>query len=114
MKMNAQASIQVNEDSVKTLECAYETLLSMRLPAKMFVEVDRIDKKLLFASVIGKFKPKEQISLKFICLITVDKLSYSTCRLTISTDSSLDSSNTFYSIALISDFFEKLSQNLSH
>ena len=113
--MNAQASIQVKADSVKVLECAYETLLSMREPKNVSEELNRIDRKLLFASVVGKFKPTERITQKFICIITIEIINNSTCRLTLVADESFGTTGacTASSYVLISDFFEQLSRNLN-
>ena len=111
--MNAKLSVQLNVQPEKALECAYETLLSIRKPEKMW-NVDHFNKELLLASVKGKFKPTNYVFLKFICLIKIDKINECSCRLTIIVDGSfMDSSRTVYSYSLISDFFDLFSQNLS-
>ena len=84
---------------------------------KMGAEISSIDKQLLFASVVGRFKPTGLIAHKFACLITIEKLTDASCRLTIAVDNtfnqSLSSISPAYGIVLISDFLEQFSQNLN-
>jgi len=114
--MHAKASVQVNADPVKTLECAYDTLISMKVPQKSLTgpnNIDHIDKKLLFVSMSGRFTTPKPSFSSFICLITVKKLNDCSCELTIIAELNLlDSANSTHAIALISDFLERFSQKL--
>ena len=119
-----QVSIQVNADPVKTLQCAYETLLSMRttmislrISKKDLEEANHIDEGLLFANVLGIFKPKGISPDTYACLITVEKITDNFCRLTIIVDNTfgvtLGTITPARCILLISDFLKQFKQNLN-
>ena len=111
--MSTQVSVNVNADPVKVLECAYETLVSMKKKQWEYaVDNDIIDKKLLFASVNGKFNLFGPIAQRFVCLVTVEKLDKDTCRLTIASVLNANMVALYDSVSLNSDFLKRFSQNL--
>ena|GEM_PF-1352592 len=114
--MMAQASVQINVESAKALERAYDTLLFMRTAAGKTESASRINQKLLFASVRGTFAVPSGLTSKtiFFCLVTVKKVDDGSCELTISADEmlSMDNTSSAAALRLISDFLELLSQRI--
>ena len=111
--MNTQVTIDVNGDPRQILECAYDTLLSMKQPSTLLNVPDvsnYIDPHLLFARVCVEKRFNEKRAI--VCLVVVRQINDTKCELSFTADTTLSSSpGKGNVVVLMSEFLQLFSQN---
>jgi len=112
--MNVPITVQVKSDALTALKCAYDTFLSMIVKeSKVYHFNNFINDSLLYASVGGLFKPTGGINSIYVCAVIIEKLSDSTCKMTINADGVRGySAYSGLNISFMSDFMQLFGQNL--
>lgn len=90
--MSIQMSVQIEAPKESVLNCAYDTLVSMKCKEHR-LDNNYISHNLSFAFVKGAFKlPNYLVSEKYIVSVSVENISDNQCKLTVTSSAVLGTS----------------------